>query len=79
MEDNAELTRILGRTAHNMRTPLTSIVGFAELIMEDADASEQIKEHASIVRDEAKKLAEMLEGSFTVMRRLADGGRANVD
>lgn len=79
MEDNAELTRILGRTAHNMRTPLTSIVGFAELIMEDPEASEQIKEHASIVSDEAKKLSEMLEESFTVMRRLADGGRANVD
>jgi signal transduction histidine kinase len=79
MEDNAELTRMLGRTAHNMRTPLTSIVGFAELIMEDADASEQIKEHASIVGDEAKKLADMLEESFIVMRRLADGGRANVD
>lgn len=79
MTDNAELSRMLGRTAHNMRTPLTSIVGFAELILEDEAASEQVKEHATIVRDEARKLSEMLEESLTVMRRLADGDRANVD
>lgn len=79
MEGQAELARLLGRTAHNMRTPLTSIVGFAELIMEDERTSATSREHAGIIRDEAQKLAEMLEDSFTVMRRIADGEDKNVD
>ena len=50
--------------AHDVRTPLTSISGFAELLAEDESLSPGARENVEIIRAEIRRLAEMLEVFF---------------
>lgn len=59
--------RIIRKAAHDARTPLTSISGFAELLIEDASLSQSARENAEIIRDETRRLSEMLETFFDQM------------
>lgn len=64
-ESNAQ--RNIRKAAHDVRTPLTSISGFAELLIEDASLSPTARENAEIIRDETKRLSEILETFFDEM------------
>jgi len=50
--------------AHDVRTPMTSISGFAELLAEDESLSSGARESVEIIRAEIRRLAEMLEVFF---------------
>lgn len=52
----------LRRLSHDLRTPLTSIMGFAELLLEDVSIQGQTREYLLIIAEESKKLADILEG-----------------
>lgn len=57
----------LRKTAHDVRTPLTSIAGFAQLLIEDGTLSADARDNAETIREEAKRLADMLEIFFDEM------------
>ena len=60
-----ERQRVMIRNiAHDVRTPLTSISGFAELLAEDESLSMGARENLEIIRSEIRRLAEMLEAFF---------------
>lgn len=46
---------------HDARTPLTSIIGFSELLLEDESLTGQAREYLEIINNEGKTLAAILE------------------
>lgn len=67
-DEDAERSQLIRKTAHDVRTPLTSIAGFAELIAEDDSVSENVRKYAGIIVDEVRKLSATLEGFFEKIR-----------
>jgi signal transduction histidine kinase len=63
--------------SHEMRTPLTAISGFAELLIDEQEIPEQHKHHIKTIYDEAEKLAELVNRFLDVRRLKID--RARVD
>ena len=58
------LDQLIRKTAHDVRTPLTSIAGFADLIVEDIRVPENAREFAGIIKEEVQRLSEKLEEFF---------------
>ncbi|MEO8649700.1 MAG: histidine kinase dimerization/phospho-acceptor domain-containing protein, partial [Acidobacteriota bacterium] len=57
----------LQQMSHEVRTPLTSIIGFSELLLEDESFDPRSRENLKIISDEAKRLAEMLNHYISVL------------
>jgi len=64
------LSETLRQAAHDAQTPLTSISGFAELLLEDKSVQGNAREHAQIIFDEAARLSGILDRSFAEMREI---------
>ena len=62
--DKQALRARVRRAAHDVRTPLTSIAGFAQLMMEDRALSADARENLGIILEESKRLSEMLDLFF---------------
>jgi signal transduction histidine kinase len=60
---------LLSSMSHEMRTPLTAIRGFAELLENEPDLSEQHRRHIEIIGREAETLTELVD-RFLDVRRL---------
>lgn len=55
-------SEFITRISHEMRTPLTSIIGFAEVLLSDPKLpQEAIEEYVTIIRDAGKRLSKFLE------------------
>ena len=61
MDDFHEL---INRAAHDVRTPLTTIAGFADLLMHDASLSPAARENAAMIVEETRRLTERLQAFF---------------
>lgn len=62
--DRLNLQARVRKAAHDARTPLTSIAGFAQLLVEDGSLSADARENAGIIRAEAERLSSLLESFF---------------
>ena len=62
--DKQALRARVRTAAHDVRTPLTSIAGFAQLLMEDRTLSSDARENVEIVLEEANRLSEILDAFF---------------
>ena len=51
---------LLSSMSHEMRTPLTAISGFAELLLNETDVPEQHRRHIEIIYQEADKLTDLV-------------------
>lgn len=60
--------------AHDVRTPLTSIAGFAQLLIEDKTLDFDAHENAGIILEEARRLSEMLDAFFEEVTDTLDAG-----
>jgi signal transduction histidine kinase len=67
------------RAAHDVRTPLTSIAGFAQLLVEDESLSTEPRENAETILEEAKRLSAMLETFFDEMTETLDAEAPTID
>ncbi len=54
------ITEIIDKMSHDMRTPLTSVGGFAEMLLEDDSITGESREYLQIILDESAKMAEIL-------------------
>ncbi len=68
---------LLSSVSHEMRTPLTAISGFAELLKNEEEIPEQHRRHLDIIFKEAEKLSELVNNFLDVRRLKTD--RARVD
>lgn len=54
--------------SHEFKTPIVSISGFADLLMEEDLPPEDQKEYLSIIRDESRRLADLASNILTLNR-----------
>lgn len=66
---DTELRRAIANMSHDLRTPLTSIMGYIQLLEDDSLSSEEKKEFANIVKKRAESL-QVLISSFYDLSRL---------
>lgn len=70
---------LLSSMSHEMRTPLTAVSGFAELLLNEQDLAEQHKRHIEIIYREADKLAELVNRFLDVRRLKVNRARVNYE
>jgi len=69
-------TELVSMVAHELRSPLTSISGFAELLLEANDQPEQRKEYTAIIHKESNRLGEMINKFLDISR--IESGRSQL-
>jgi signal transduction histidine kinase len=70
--DKQALRARVRKGAHDVRTPLTSIAGFAQLLMEDGTLPPDARENTGIILEEAKRLSVMLDAFFDEVTETLD-------
>jgi PAS domain S-box-containing protein len=70
---------LLSTMSHEMRTPLTAISGFAELLLNEPEIPEQQMRHIEIIYNEAEKLTELINRFLDVRRLKTDRARINYE
>ena len=70
---------LLSTMSHEMRTPLTAISGFAELLLNEPEIPEQQMRHIEIIYNEAEKLTELVDRFLDVRRLKTDRARINYE
>lgn len=59
-EKQSLLAELAGATAHELNQPLTSVMGYAELLMKRAGPDQQVLRAASYIHQEASRMAEIV-------------------
>jgi two-component system, OmpR family, phosphate regulon sensor histidine kinase PhoR len=67
MNDSQRFESTIREMSHDVRTPLTSIMGFAELLLEDETIIGQPREYLEVISGEARRLSEMLNHYLSVL------------
>lgn len=73
------IAELSSRAAHDVRTPLTSISGFAELLAEDATLSASARDSAETILSEARSLMGRLDRYFAEVKGLVDPSTSSSD
>ncbi|MEX0795177.1 MAG: HAMP domain-containing sensor histidine kinase [Acidimicrobiia bacterium] len=63
--------RFLARVGHELRTLLTAVVGYADLILEDETTPDKIREWVDVIAHESDEMSAIIDG-FTVVARATD-------
>ncbi len=53
--------------SHEVRTPLTSIMGFAELMLEDESLTGQTREYLTVISEESRRLSKTLNDYLSLL------------
>ncbi len=61
-------TELVSMVAHELRSPLTSIAGFSELLMDPELSREQQEEYSSIILKEANRLGDLINKFLDISR-----------
>lgn len=67
-----ELRRQIANVSHDLRTPLTSILGYLQLIRDDSPDGPEARQYLEVVRSRAGMLQELISGFYDLSR--IDGG-----
>ena len=59
-----EFQKKVREAAHNVRSPLTTIAGFADLIASDGSVPEPARSSATTIVEESRRLSKMLDAFF---------------
>lgn len=69
-------TELVSMVAHELRSPLTSISGFSELLMDEGVTREQSEEYASIILKESNRLSELINKFLDISK--IEAGKSQV-
>ena len=53
--------------SHQLRTPLTSVMGFSELLLEDETITGRQREYLQMISEESRRLSSMLNHYLSVL------------
>ena len=59
-EKQALVAELAGATAHELNQPLTSVMGYAELLLRRAESASPIARAAEVIHSEAQRMAEIV-------------------
>ena len=65
--NRSKLETTVREMSHEVRTPLTSIMGFAELLLEDEAITGQTREYLTVIDEESRRLAAMINHYLSVL------------
>jgi len=69
-------TELVSMVAHELRSPLTSIAGFSELLLDAGVTHEQSKEYAEIILKESNRLGDLINKFLDISR--IESGKSQV-
>ena len=69
-------TELVSMVAHELRSPLTSIAGFSELLLDEGVTQEQSKEYAEIILKESNRLGDLINKFLDISR--IESGKSDV-
>ncbi len=61
-------TELVSLVAHELRSPLTSIAGFSELLLDEEISQSQANEYARIILEESKRLSDLINKFLDISR-----------
>jgi len=67
----ASIGELASGIAHELNNPLTSIIGFSQLLMEKKDTADDVKEDLGLVHSEAQRAAGIVKNLLTFARKHA--------
>ncbi len=69
-------TELVSMVAHELRSPLTSVSGFSELLLDESVTREQSVEYAAIILKEANRLSELINKFLDISK--IEAGKSQV-
>ncbi|MCA9741156.1 MAG: HAMP domain-containing protein [Deferribacteres bacterium] len=69
-------TELVSMVAHELRSPLTSISGFSELLLDEGVTKEQSEEYAAIILKESNRLSELINKFLDISK--IEAGKSQV-
>lgn len=69
-------TELVSMVAHELRSPLTSIAGFSELLLDEGVTQDQSREYAEIILKESNRLGELINKFLDISR--IEAGKSQV-
>jgi len=69
-------TELVSMVAHELRSPLTSIAGFSELLLDEGVTQEQSREYAEIILKESNRLGDLINKFLDISR--IESGKSQV-
>ena len=67
----ASIGELASGIAHELNNPLTSVIGFSQLLMERNDTAEDVKDDLKLVHSEAQRAAGIVKNLLTFARKHA--------
>lgn len=61
-------TELITNVSHDLRTPLTSIINYSDLLSKDDNTEDEVKEYSKIINEKSNKLKVLIEELFEVSK-----------
>lgn len=61
-------TELITNVSHDLKTPLTSIINYSELIMDKNSTEEDIKKYVKVINEKSYKLKKLIEDLFEITK-----------
>lgn len=70
---------LITNVSHDIRTPLTSIIGYVELLKEEESLPEHVKEYIHVLDEKSQRLRSMVEDVFDMSKATSGNMKLNVE
>lgn len=70
-------TELITNVSHDLKTPLTSIINYSDLLSKDDNSEEQVREYSKIINDKSNKLKVLIEDLFEVSKATSNNIELN--
>lgn len=61
-------TELITNVSHDLKTPLTSIINYSDLLSKDDNTKDEVKEYSKIINEKSNKLRVLIEDLFEVSK-----------
>lgn len=61
-------TELITNVSHDLKTPLTSIINYSDLLSKDDNSEDEVKEYSKIINEKSNKLKVLIEDLFEVSK-----------
>ena len=69
----------VANVSHELKTPLTSIIGFSDILRQGKLEKKQVEDFSKIINNEAKRLENMVQDTLSLTRSRQKVNKANLD